>query len=600
MKNRLLRHFSLAMSVWLLMLPLLWVYLDAAPAVNGLLVIFYLLSIAGYFCFFLLVPTVLTVPLALFAMTARWVVLPAWLWLVFVTADLAVFRLYKFHIDGLLIEMFFKDFHGVGVPWSILLIAVLIAVVLLWMVNKIYNQVLERINWKITTAIWLVGLLFFGVNSIINIWATHFNRDEITQYRAYPPIYWPVELDAKAQTISEWWPEVFPAQEGKGEFAIDRSNKLVDYPLIVPTCSKQGNASSILMIVLESWQADTLNDEITPNINRFAKNTTQFKTHYSSGSTTIPGLFGLLYGVHASYHGYFKASPESYPSQFTETMHNLGYDMRVYTSSNLDGFALKSLFFSRVKPQNYHDIEDDAVLVNQWVQELKTSRSSKPRFDFIFLTASHSPYRYPTEFAKFQPIPLVEAGFALDTQADATMYRNKYYNSLHYEDHLVGQLLEAIEKQPRYDNTWVVVTGDHAEEFNENGLGFWGHGSNFTRWQVQTPMLVRAPKQTKGEIQTRMSTHQDVVPTLMKKALHCQSATADYSHGVDLFQLPEKRNSVFSSYKSTAYLIDGVVMDKLNRKKYDINNMRHEKPLEDTAKIKALMDDEHRFLMTDR
>ena len=595
MWNRLLRHFSLAFYVWLFMLFFLAFYLKDAPTATGLAWV-YTLSIAGYFSFFLLVPTVLMAPLALLKVTARWVVLPAWLWLVFVMADLAVFHLYKFHIDGLLIEMFFKDFHGVGVPWPILLAAAVVAVGLLWLVNWLYKLTGTQARWSITLAGWCVGLLLFGVNTVTNIWATHYNRDEITQYRAYPPIYWPVEFDAKAEAISQWWPDVFPAKEGKGEFTLDRATQLVDYPLTAPQCKKQATPPSILMIVLESWQADAMNAAVTPFIHRFAKGTTQFKQHYSSGSTTIPGLFGLLYGVHASYHGYFKASPDSYPSQFTETLYKQNYDMRVYTSSNLDGFALKNLFFSRVKPEHYHDIEDDTVLVNRWVADLQSRPAGQPRFDFLFLTASHSPYRYPKEFAKFQPVPLVQGGFAINTQADATMYLNKYYNSLHYEDHLVRQLITALEKRPEYQNTWIVVTGDHAEEFNENGLGYWGHGSNFSRWQVQTPMLVKAPRQTQGEVQARMSTHQDVVPTLMKKALNCQSATGDYSHGADLFDLPEKRPAVMASYKSTAYLIDGVVMDKLNRKKYDINDMKVERPLEDTSKIKALMADEHRFL----
>ena len=124
-----------------------------------------------------------------------------------------------------------------------------------------------------------------------------------------------------------------------------------------------------------------------------------------------------------------------------------------------------------------------------------------------------------------------------------------------------------------------------------------GHGSNYSRWQVQTPMLIKAPQQMKGAVETRMSTHQDVVPTLMKHALGCYSPSTDYSHGSDLLNLPSERQStVFASYKSTAYLTNGVVMDKLTRKKYDIRDMKDEKPTIDTAAVKALMADESRFL----
>lgn len=278
-----------------------------------------------------------------------------------------------------------------------------------------------------------------------------------------------------------------------------------------------------------------------------------------------------MYGLHPNYFNHFKSAPASYPSQFTETLHAQGYRTRVFTSGNLEGFALRSLFFSRVAKEDFLDRQSDDALVDAYIASL-TDKTK--RFDFLFLTSSHSSYIYPADYARFKPLPVLEGGFALDRQADATPYRNDYYNSLFYLDALVGKALSALEKQGRRDRTWIIITGDHAEEFNENGLGFWGHGSNFSRWQTQTPLVVHAPGRKGGQVETRMSLHQDVVPTLMRDALGCHSPASDYSHGAHLFDLPERRGTVMASYMSEAYLIDGEVLEKTAQRRYAWRDMQ--------------------------
>jgi membrane-anchored protein YejM (alkaline phosphatase superfamily) len=171
---------------------------------------------------------------------------------------------------------------------------------------------------------------------------------------------------------------------------------------------------------------------------------------------------------------------------------------------------------------------------------------------------------------------------------------------LYYLDKLVQQVLTAAEKQSALNDTWVIITGDHAEEFNENGLGYWGHGSNFSRWQVQTPLLIKAPGQIAGAVENRMSLHQDIVPTLMQEALGCTGPLTDYSNGANLFHLPEKRGTVMASYMSSAYLVDGIIMDRTVNKKYDWLDMKQERSMADPGSVRELMQEERRFIKNGR
>ncbi len=597
MIDRLAAHLKLTFYLCLLTAGAVGLFLKDAPAAEDWLPLAYQWSVVGYYGTVLLLLAVLTAPLCVSRHTRwAWPVI-GWGWLAFLGIDLAVFNLYRFHLDWLLVDMFLNDFRGMGIPVFLLVLSAVLLLALLGLVLWLFAS--SRTGSRNHLRWFVIGILLmpvgFVVNSTINIWAAHFVRNEITRYRPFLPIYFPVELDASARTISTAMPSVFPAAYGKTESAGRASSGIVRYPAAQPVCTPAAEAPSILMIVLESWQADAMNAEITPNIARFAQSATRFDQHVSSGATTVPGLFGLMYGLHPNYFYLIRSSANSYPSLFTETLHKQGYRTRVFTSSNLDGFSLDSLFFPRVHKEDFVMASGDEVPVQRYIDSL-SSPNAERRFDFLFLTSSHSSYTYPTEFTKFKPLPAVEGGYALDKHADNRPYKNDYYNSLYYLDSLVGKLLAAAERAGKLNNTWVVITGDHAEEFNENGQGYWGHGSNFTRWQTQTPMILRAPGQPGAKVEQRMSLHQDVVPTLMKHALGCKSLVTDYSNGADLLAVPDKRGTIISSYMATAYLMDGVVMDKTINRKYDWRSLDRPFAPPPASDIRALMEEEGRFI----
>jgi membrane-anchored protein YejM (alkaline phosphatase superfamily) len=493
--------------------------------------------------------------------------------------------------------MFLLDLHGMGIPTFVLGVAGGLALLMLAGVFWLYAS--SRTGSVKRLPIFIVGLLLMpaglAANSVINIWAAFFNREEITSYRPYLPLYYPVEKADSAKAISNWWPAMFPAEAGQVELTSKKSSGLVRYPLQDPACTSKPNPPSILFIVLESWQADSLNAEVMPNLDKFAQHSTRFEKHLSSGAVTVPGLFGLMYGLHPNYFELFKSSPGRNPSLFTESLHQLGYESRVFTSSNLDGFSLRKLFFPHVPEQNVITNPSDEKIVTSYLTSLDTT-STKPRFDFLFLTSSHSPYTYPPDYARFKPLPAIEGGFAINRQTDAAPYKNDYHNSLFYLDALVGKILAAAKKSGELENTWVVITGDHAEEFNENGMGYWGHGSNFTRWQIQTPLLIMSPGQFVAKQEKKLSLHQDVVPTLMQEALGCAAPINSFSSGMNLFQLPAQRGTILSSYMTQAYWFDDMIFDRTTNKKYDWRDVKKERSLDNTDAVRLLLEEERRFL----
>ncbi|MFM7524140.1 MAG: sulfatase-like hydrolase/transferase [Betaproteobacteria bacterium] len=595
-RKRIGSHFKLTFYLCLLTAAAVGLFLKDAPAAHTSLPALYQWSVIGYYGTLLLLVALALLPLALFRLTYWLWPLLGWAWLVYLAIDIAVFNLYRFHLDILMVEMFLRDFQGMGIPLFVLALFALLAVALLVLVLWLFmsRRSGRRHHWPWFAAGLLLMPLVLVVNSVIHVWASHYLRDEITLYRPFLPIYYPVEAYASAPRLSAWWPAVFPAAYGKADNAPAQGGGIVQYPRAQPNCAPLADPPSILMIVLESWQADAMTADITPNIKRFAATATQFTQHVSSGAVTVPGLFGLMYGLHPNYFELTRSAPDSFPSLFTQTLDAQGYRTRVFTSTNLDGFSLKRMFFPKIAAADFIDSLPDAALVDRYIATL--SSSEKQRFDFVFLTSSHSPYSYPPEYARFKPLPLVEGGYALDRHSDNKPYKNDYQNSLFFLDALVGKLLDAAEREGKLANTWVIITGDHAEEFNENGLGYWGHGSNFTRWQTHTPMIVRAPGVASGRVEQKMSLHQDVVPTLMQSALGCTADFADYSNGEHLQQLPESRGTVIASYMGSAYMIDGKVLERVVSRRYAWGDLKQpvESPI--PSQVLRLKEEESRFL----
>ncbi|MBK9224510.1 MAG: sulfatase-like hydrolase/transferase [Flavobacterium sp.] len=82
---------------------------------------------------------------------------------------------------------------------------------------------------------------------------------------------------------------------------------------------------------------------------------------------------------------------------------------------------------------------------------------------------------------------------------------NRYKNSLHFVDSLVGKVLLNLEKRGSLKNTIVVITSDHGQEFNDNKKGYWQHGGNFSDYQIGVPLLVFDASKTPKNITTNLA-----------------------------------------------------------------------------------------------
>jgi len=304
----------------------------------------------------------------------------------------------------------------------------------------------------------------------------------------------------------------------------------------------------------------------------FSKQAYRFDKHYSGGSTTVAGLFSLFYGLYTTNMTYAQSNPYKFQTIFTKSLANQGYDIESFTYSNFNRFSLKNMFFGNIQDDKFHELHDTKVL-NAFKKSLKThnqNQDKKPWFKFVFLTSSHHDYYYPDKFMKYKPIPTIYDSYVLNKYTNPTPFLNAYKNSLLYVDSVLNDIIKSVQDK----NTMIIVTSDHGEEFNENNKGYWTHGGNFTKWQIKVPLLIKMPYQTKQKVISRVTSHIDIVPTILEQ-LKIKNKSSDYSSGKNLFKEDkEERLLVQYSYKDKSYLINDIIYSTgIKSRSYNVESM---------------------------
>ena len=77
------------------------------------------------------------------------------------------------------------------------------------------------------------------------------------------------------------------------------------------------------------------------------------------------------------------------------------------------------------------------------------------------------------------------------SQQEVDFLLDLYDEEVFFTDAGIGRLLGALRRLDRYDDTIIVVTSDHGEEFREHG--WLGHTRTLYQELVRVPLIVSAP-----------------------------------------------------------------------------------------------------------
>lgn len=482
--------------------------------------------------------------------------------------DSLVFDQYRFHINAFVIDLLLSDPNGQIISFSIgtwltaagVLLGILgIEIGLAWGLYRytVYrstsanNSPSQKVNRG--TARWhlLAFLLLFSSHLIHIVADARFIQDVTRQSRFYPLMF---AATAQSFMAKHGWLDT-EARDQQAKLQSDQGAHDLAYPKTPLECQPSANQPNILVVVLDSWRGDSLSPAISPNIQRFAdEHGWTFTQHMSASNNTRGGIFSLMYGLPPLY--WHVMMNNTIPSQFITTLQQHHYDLGIFASAKLNKPEFDRTVFAsvpdlRLTSEGDSPSERDTQLTQDWLKWLSAQQSSDqpaPFFGFLFYDAPHG-FDYPDNVpAPFQPAWDEVNYLKLNNDTNPTGFINRYRNAIHFDDQLVGQVLNDLDKRGIREHTWIIITGDHGQEFNDLKQNFWGHNSNFSRYQLHTPMIIAAPGHAPKQV-NQLSSHLDIVPTLMSEALNCQNPPSDYSLGHDILSADYHRDHLmFGSY----------------------------------------------------
>ena len=475
--------------------------------------------------------------------------------IVYLAADTFVYPMYRTHLNLAMLQMTFLG-GGRIVSFSLPMIVEIIGyLVVISTVIALFFKAARRVSGvKIVGIISLVCLLGFIWANVYYAWGfVHFDT-RVTTVPEKIPLARPLRMNNVFIKLGLVNRDAINANSQK--IQADGSSDM-KYPLEPLTCHG-GKRYNILFLFVDTLRYDMLTADVMPNTYAFSKKNITFTNHYSNGNNTRHGIFSLFTGLPGSY--WKKALTGSTPGILITALQDAHYNIGIFAGAPLDMPEFHKTIFSSIKglridPRGDNSVESDKFAVEDFEKWQQSIKNGEPFFGFIFLDSVHA-YDFPREpkYEVFKPYWKNVNHLELSNSFDPAPYLARYKNAVRYADDQIENVLKFLEEKKLMDNTIVVISSDHGDEFNDNKLNYWSHGGNFTDPQVKVPLVIHWPGKEAGEV-NYLTSHLDLVPTILPEVLGCTNPTKDYSVGQSIWEPENRRDWVYVS----GYSLDGFV-----------------------------------------
>ena len=317
------------------------------------------------------------------------------------------------------------------------------------------------------------------------------------------------------------------------------------------------NKPNVILISLDTLRKDfvgvfsTAVDSSTPQIDAFKKDSIAYTNAYAPMPFTPPSHMSMLTGVYPDVHNVHGTIKDSetlkehiLPSSIltlTEILKNSGYITKgLYSSDWLMsdfGFGRGFDFYDSVP----HSINHATNVTNEATKQIDLIKIRSDPF-FLFLhyfdvhsdfNIHHPPYNAPEPFqiieykaatkkfcknknecaTKFL-LNANSKGIQLSNE-DITLLKKLYMGGVRYTDSEIGRFLNELRKRDLYDNSLIIITSDHGEEFQEHGWLL--HDQPYEECSA-VPLLIKLPNSKNANMEIdNLVEHIDILPTVLSE-----------------------------------------------------------------------------------
>jgi len=356
-------------------------------------------------------------------------------------------------------------------------------------------------------------------------------------------------------------------QTGKAFWDIKRNSKS-DSAEIYP---------NVILICIESFSADFMQrfgntQNITPNIDKIAKESIFFTNMYATGTRTVRGMEAITLCVpptpgnsivrrpnndnifsvadifrQKQYNSFFIYGGDGYFDNMNTFFGGNGFTIVDRNRGNPLSDNIKSerinIEDNEVKFENAWGIADEDIFNKTIKIADKNFKEKKRFFNFIMTTSNHKPYTFP-EKAIDLPQGTREA-------------------AVKYTDFAIGKFLHDVQKKPWFANTVFVIVADHCA----SSAGKWEININ----KHHIPAMIYNSKHKAVEI-NKLVSQIDLMPTVFG-VLNWNYSTSLYGKDIQLMK-PEEERALIGNYRTLGIYKNNIFTEINDRKQvhfYTVN-----------------------------
>ncbi len=302
------------------------------------------------------------------------------------------------------------------------------------------------------------------------------------------------------------------------------------------------NSPNILLIVLDTVRSRNLSlygyhRKTTPHLEEFARKSVVFEQAISTAPWTLPAHISMFTGrlPHEVSGNWESPLDDTYPT-LAEVLTRHGYhtagfvantrycsyehglnrgfihyeDFRISWREVLNSSALTRMIAKNNRVRTLLRTDEllsrkEGYRVNDSFLSWLDKQDREPFFVFLNYYDAHTPYLPPAPYDKkfgpgrrrghISPIQrLWESGGHLSPE-DLQEEIDAYDGAIAYIDDQLNKLFKALEKKGILQNTIIIITSDHGEEFGEHG--FFTHGKSLYMLEIHVPLIISLPEQSR-------------------------------------------------------------------------------------------------------
>ena len=289
---------------------------------------------------------------------------------------------------------------------------------------------------------------------------------------------------------------------------------------LAPKDTPDKQKPNIILISLDTLRADHLKcygygRETSPNMDILGEDGVIFRNAFSSTSWTLPAHMSLLTALDNRNHRVDKANPhlDSSIPTLADLLRKKGYSTSAITGGALVsqrfGFSKGFDFYREFKFSRRSSVSAKTLFnhFENWIVRNK----HKNFLLFLHTYQTHAPYSCPAPFNSlffphsempWEAAHMDDILFGIGAEKTGP-YRDLsplerenivalYDGEIRYTDEvLIKPLIQKLKELKLYQNTMIILTSDHGEEFYEHKA--WTHGHTLYKELIHIPLIIKFP-----------------------------------------------------------------------------------------------------------